>query len=246
MQSTPRGAVWVTRAQPGAAATAERLSALGLTPLVAPLIATRPLPLDAHVLAGAGAFAVTSAEGARRLAAAVPDRTLPVFAVGDATAAVARAEGFADVRSADGAGVDLARLIAAAAPAGCVVHVGAAEPAFDLAAALTRAGVTARPVAAYETVAVSALDPAVAGALDRGEVSAVLVHSPAAARALATRAGARLRHVAIIALSEACAAPLQALRSTAPHVAARPTEAALITALVAALGDALGKPGARS
>ena len=46
---TPIRRVWVTRAEPGAARTADRLTALGFTPIVAPLLTLAPLPgaLDA-------------------------------------------------------------------------------------------------------------------------------------------------------------------------------------------------------
>ena len=49
--------IWVTRAQPGADATAERVRALGHDALVAPLLAVRALP-DVQVdLSGVAALA---------------------------------------------------------------------------------------------------------------------------------------------------------------------------------------------
>ena len=42
--TSPR--VWITRAQPGAARTAARLTALGFEPVVAPLLAIRRVALD--------------------------------------------------------------------------------------------------------------------------------------------------------------------------------------------------------
>lgn len=202
--------VWVARAQPGADATAMRLRALGHEPVVAPVLEVRALPavLD---LNGVEALAFTSANGVRAFATLEASRRWPVFAVGDATAAVARETGFADVESADGDVDALGRLIAARRP-GLVLHPCATETAGDLKAA----GTEVRTTAVYETVVVAPV-------LDLAEVDAVLAHSPKAAREIA-RIALRLP---AFALSEACAAPLAQAGLTVA-VAAEPTEAALL------------------
>src|SRR5579864_1783939 len=91
---------WVTRAQPAAEATAERLRALGVEPLVEPLLAVRPITGASVDLTGAAAIAFTSANAVAAFAALSGDRSLPAFVVGDATAAAARAIGFERVTSA--------------------------------------------------------------------------------------------------------------------------------------------------
>ncbi len=93
--------IWITRAEPGAQLTAERLRALGHEPGVPPLMEGQPVgePPD---LAGVGALAFTSRNGVRAFAALSSERSLPVFAVGDATASAAREAGFQDVSSAGG------------------------------------------------------------------------------------------------------------------------------------------------
>ena len=78
-------------------------------PAVAPLLAIRPIPQPAPDLTGVAALAFTSANGVAAFAALTPDRSRPVFTVGDATAQAARAAGFARVESAGG---DLDRLAA--------------------------------------------------------------------------------------------------------------------------------------
>ncbi|MBK1970712.1 uroporphyrinogen-III synthase, partial [Brevundimonas diminuta] len=119
---TPIRRVWVTRAEPGAARTADRLTALGFTPITAPLLTLEPLPgaLDAvPAPAAVAALALTSPNGVEAFAPLISRfRRHPVFAVGDATAEAARAAGFADVRSASGDIHALAHLIAAEAPPG--------------------------------------------------------------------------------------------------------------------------------
>jgi uroporphyrinogen-III synthase len=226
--------VWVTRAQPGAERTAQRLHAHGHDPLVAPLLEVRALPVDAADLAGAGALAFTSANAVAAYAALTADRSRPVFAVGDSTAAAARAAGFSTVDSAAGDVEALAARIGQARGGftGSVLHPAAQEPAGDLAGALVAAGVPARAVAVYDTDAAEALPPAVDAALAEGALDAVLVHSPKAGRALARLlAGRRLEGVSALALSPACAAPLAAVAFARLEVAPLPNEAAMLALL---------------
>lgn len=221
--------VWVTRARPGAEATARRLKALGHDPVVAPLLTLRAEPGAKADLSGVGALSITSVNAAPLLAAATPERDLPLFVVGDATAAAARAAGFTDVWSADGDVGALARLIGSAwsPDRGAVLHAGAREPAGDLPGALAAKGIEVRSLVLYDTDAADGLDvEAVA------EADVVLIHSPKAARALAALAGAqpRLRRP-VLALSEACAAPLRAAGFSPVAVAQFPKEEALLKLL---------------
>lgn len=179
-----RQRIWITRAQPGADVTAERVRALGHDPVVAPLLAVRVLPDVAVDLRGVAALAFTSANGVRAFADASGERGLKVFAVGAATAQAARAAGFKSVLSADGDVEALAEGIAVRRGElrGAVLHPGAAEPAGDLAGSLQKHGVEARRLVLYETAPVE-LDAEAAEALVRSD--AVLLHSPRAAQVLA-------------------------------------------------------------
>lgn len=215
----------MTRAEPGAARTAERLSALGFEPLVAPLLAIRPLPQPPPDLTGVAALAFTSRNGVDAFAALTPERGLPVFTVGDATAERARQAGFREVRSAGGAIGDLARLLADSAP-GPVLAPGAKEPAGDLPALLAgRVEVLRLPV--YEAVETGAAPPS--------DWDAVLLHSPRAARALA--AAGPLGGGTVVAISQAAATALGPQPAADVRIAARPDEAAML--------EALGKPPPR-
>ena len=228
---TPIRRVWVTRAEPGAARTADRLTALGFTPITAPLLTLAPLPgaLDAAPApAAVAALALTSPNGVEAFAPLIPRfRRHPVFAVGDATAEAARAAGFADVRSASGDIHALARLIAAEAPPGPLLAPGAREPAGDLPALLPDRPVHRLPVyAAFETHA-PAPEP----------FDAVMLHSPRAARALASdlpRAASSGRIA--ICISDAAAIPLRPFDFAQIRIAAAPDEPAMLSAL--------GKPAA--
>ena len=228
--------LWVTRADPAARATAARLTALGHAPLVSPLLAIRRLKprLD---LAGVGALAFTSLNGALAFAALSTERGTPVFAVGDATAQAARAAGFAHVRSASGDVNALAALIAERhdPAAGAVLIAGAREPAGDLPGALEAVGIEVRTAALYAAVAA----PGGRGltALARGKLDGVLIHSPRAARRLADLIAADPALAAPVSvleafcISRAAAAPLRPLGLAHVAVAASPDEAALLSLL---------------
>src|SRR5438093_1296853 len=62
-----RRKVWITRAEPGAAATAERVRALGFEPVVAPLLTLSPLP-DVALLPGLFGVLLHSPKAASALA----------------------------------------------------------------------------------------------------------------------------------------------------------------------------------
>lgn len=227
--------IWVTRASPGAEATAARLAAMGLAPLVDPLLEVRDLSPDID-LDGVAALAFTSVNGVAVFARLHADRDRPVFAVGDRTARAAREAGFTAVASAGGDVEALAALIlrGAARLNGAVLHPSALEPAGDLVSRLTATGVGARREAVYETID---RDPSPTTLAELDDLEAVLLHSPRAARVLAPwlaeRSAPRLR---ALCLSPTVARPLEALAqagglksvTSAPH----PTETALLALLI--------------
>lgn len=214
--------VWVTRARPGAERTAARLTALGFAPQVVPLLEIAPLS-PALDLTGVDALAFTSVNAVTAFSALTDARALPVFAVGDATAEAARVAGFASVRSASGALGDLAALIRADGRGRTLLHPGAVEPAGDLSALVgPSASVRALPI--YEAREAEAAPPDV--------FDAVLIHSPRAARVLAARLSPDAAAGSLaVALSQAAAQPLVALRFREIRVAPRPTEDALLATL---------------
>lgn len=223
--------IWVTRALPGAEATAQRLRALGADPIVAPVLAVRTLSARID-LTGVAALAFTSANAVRAFAAISEARGLAVFAVGAATAAEARAAGFGEVHCAEGDVAALGRFIAARADrlSGAVLHPGAAQPAGDLTGSLRNAGVEARALAIYETVAADVPDAVLAGL---AAIDGVLVHSP--------RAGWRLAEIladrpapGLVAycLSGEVAATVAGLDLASSVTAPLPSEDALLSLVV--------------
>jgi len=223
--------VWITRAQPGAAATARRVLAMGFSPLTAPLLVVEPEGTGEIDLAGVAALAFTSANGVRTFAARSATRALPVYAVGAATAQAARDAGFGRVAHFGGDVGDLAAGLAADAGsmAGVVLHPGASEPAGDLVVALAGRGIVVRRLALYRTRP-AALGPDHLEALAKAD--AALVHSPKGAAALAE---ALARHprpdLRVLAISPAALRPLEAVTLAARLAAARPREADLLALL---------------
>jgi uroporphyrinogen-III synthase len=232
----------VTRPAADAAPLARALGMRGIEALIAPLLTIVPAEDAgrrlADALIGAQAVLFTSANGARIFAAASPRRELPVFAVGDASAAAARIAGFRSVASAGGDVADLARLVAArlAPQAGALVHAAGSAVAGDLAGDLSAAGFSLRRAVIYHAVPAAALDPAIAEALRAGAVQLALFFSPRTAAGfvrLAAAAGLAdsCRAMTGLALSPAVAAALAELPWREVSVAAAPTERALLAAL---------------
>jgi uroporphyrinogen-III synthase len=223
-----RKRIWITRAQPGAEATAERVRGMGHEALVAPLLAVRRLP-DVRVdLEGVAALAFTSANAVRVFAELSGERKLRVYAVGAATAHTARQAGFASVLSADGGVEALARGVASRRSEikGVVLHPGAAELAGDLVGELDRAGVRARRLALYETVEALPEPDQAAGLLD---ADVVLLHSPKAARVLAGLLRAQpAPQLRAIGLSREVLKPLSRIHLAGKSAPAHPLEGALL------------------
>ncbi|HEY9235827.1 MAG TPA: uroporphyrinogen-III synthase [Phenylobacterium sp.] len=220
--------IWITRAQPGADATAARVRERGHEPFVAPLLEVRSLA-DAEVdLAGVKALAFTSANGVRAFAGLSAVRDLQVFAVGAATAQAAKVAGFRRILSTDGDVAALAEGIAARRGeiGGLVLHPGAAELAGDLAGALARADVEVRAQALYETVPVALSAEQMAALSD---VDVALVHSPKGGKALAAVLEAQPQpHLRLLAMSQAALAPLLGTPAAARLSSPFPLEAALL------------------
>jgi uroporphyrinogen-III synthase len=212
--------VLVLRPEPGAAATAGRATALGFAPVVAPLF-TIAAQAWAPPIGQPDALMVTSANGIRH---AGPDvalyHALPVYAVGIATAEVARDAGFSDIRIGPS---DAAALLALMARDGIshALHLAGREHKDDTHSAVR---VTRRIVYAADPVA--ALPDAARDALAAGAIA--LLHSPRTAAMFASLVGDRSA-VAIAAISPAAAvAAGEGWRAVA--VADEPNDARLFAA----------------
>ncbi len=216
----------VTRPAAEAIATGERLASLGYAPILAPMLEIRVLPKD---LPHAQAILLTSGNAV----AGLPDPALwagqKVLAVGDATAARARAQGFANVMSAGGDAEALAALALQVCHPGrgplllaCGRRQGSA-----LAARLRAANFRVVRRTVYETNAVASFPHPAAEALAKQRVHAALFLSAETAaafvRLLPSVLCPSLSRVCALAIGAPAADVLKSLPWREVRLAAAPT-----------------------
>ncbi len=232
----------VTRPEPEATRTAERLRELGHEPVTAPMLTSvfldPPMPAIDPV-----AILLTSLNGVRGLMRwPVPEAwfALPVLAVGDRTAEAAREAGFASVSSADGDGVALAALAMERLEpdAGPLLYPAAVDRAGTWTETLTGAGHALELVEVYRMEPAASLPDSVVAALREDRVDGVLVYSPRTATALSgcvDRLDPRpdIDRLPVYALSPNVAA---AMRFGDVHIAEKPTDDALLALIPASMG----------
>jgi uroporphyrinogen-III synthase len=226
--------VLITRPEREATALATALSQRGHVAVIAPLFRLDILhpPGDfAAALAACQAVLLTSANGARALAEASEQRSKPVLAVGDTTAATAEGLGFTSVTSAAGDSAALAELVAQRLDpkAGPLVHVSGVDAAGEIAPQ----GFEVHRFALYEARETDALPDSARAALQARALDAATFFSPRASALFArlvTAAGLAdaCRIVSAIAISPAAAQPLAALPFKTTVAAARPTRQAVL------------------
>ncbi len=228
--------VLVTRPEPGASETAARLRGLGFDPVLSPMLTIEPLSCALPAASGLQAVLVTSANAVANLPQHLV--ALPLFAVGAATAARAKARGFAHVESADADAAALARLAAARCrPDGNPVLLAHGLGQGDaLHAALTEAGLPVIRAALYATHPVVSLPPAAASCWRDGLIAASLFFSAETARAFVRAAVAggvaeAARHSAALAIGAPAASALAPLPWRQVRVAVRPDQESLLALL---------------
>lgn len=233
----------VTRPEPEATRTAERLRGLGHTALVQPLltIAFYPPPRD---VARPAALLITSQNGLRALAAwpwAADWLRVPIFVAGAATARAAAELGFSDVRLGATDAGSLAELVRHSMPksSGPLIYPAARDRAGALTAGLLAIGYDVRTIEAYRAEVAARLDPAIREALASQAIDGVLLYSrrtAAAFRDLVAAAGITLRRATAYAISDQVGEVVGGLMPV--KVAASPDEDALLALIpVGRAGD---------
>jgi uroporphyrinogen-III synthase len=242
-------AILVTRPQPENAATVAALRAKGFEVLPAPMLRFEPVAFQDDADARYGAVIVTSANALRAVegqAAIVRLKELPLFAVGEHTAATAREIGFRNVISADGDATSLRDLMVASVRAktlkktGTLLYLAGADLARDLAGELGERGFSVITQTTYRMAPIVSLPRDVCDAFAATGVEAVLHYSRRSARAFleAARAGGvEISALAIpqCCLSEAIASVVRDAGATQVMVARTPDEKALFEVLDRAL-----------
>lgn len=219
--------VLVTRPEPGASATAARLTQMGFEPLLAPCLTIAHLP--ARLPESMGALVITSGQAVASLPASL--RNTPVFCVGDATATRLRAAGFHRVESAGGDANDLYRLITARRLPGTHVLAVGERQGLALARQLAQAGIAVLRRKVYTARPIRALPQPALAALTAGEVAAALFYSAETARSFVRLNPPNTKNIRACALSLAVAGPLHGLPWSEIRAALAPTEADLMACL---------------
>ncbi|MEO0881641.1 MAG: uroporphyrinogen-III synthase [Pseudomonadota bacterium] len=223
--------VIVTRAQPGAGQTIERLDALGISAICSPMLELAQTDIALPALNTVSGVLFTSANGVRFFAEVSDRRDLVAWCVGPATFDAAGEAGFSDCRNADGDGVALAEhVIQSADPAaGQLLHVANADARGDVAEKLTAAGYAVVFVPLYRAVPALELSFEARRALQAEKPAIVAVHSAKGAAAFASAAhDLEFGHHAAVAVSEKAAAPLRTLGFESVLAAEAPNEDALL------------------
>jgi uroporphyrinogen-III synthase len=233
----------VTRPRAEAESLAEALAVRGIAAIIEPLLEIHYRSRPAPDLAGVQAVLCTSATGARALARLSDERAVPLFAVGEASAARARDEGFARVESAGGSLADLAGLVRERLRPneGRLLHVAGSVLAGDLAGALRADGFAVDRAVLYEARPAAGLGAVCVRALNAGIVDFALFFSPRTSlifARLADRAGVAeaMGLVTAISISAAADSALGPLRFRERHIAKRPDQPSLLMALDRVLG----------
>lgn len=234
--------VVVTRPEISADKTAERLKVMGHEPILLPLSKAIHKPQDAmDALASPhSALVMTSAEAVRTLAGIDPpldaDFGLPLFAVGEKTAAAARSVGFRNVHVGSGDGDSLADLIASQLEkSGLPLLYLAGKPrAGSLERRLEQSDTPVRVTEIYEMIAIDYSPEDIGARLSAYPAQAVLLYSRENAIRffdLAERHALQLSETKFLCISQRTADAVPAAFRAHLRMAETPDEIALLALL---------------
>ncbi|MET0705874.1 MAG: uroporphyrinogen-III synthase [Tardiphaga sp.] len=238
-------AILVTRPHPDNDTTSAALRARGFDVLPAPMLRFEAVPFQDDADLQYGAVIVTSANALRAIADQPVKETLlklPVFAVGERTAATAREIGFAKVISADGDATALRDLLLERVKAkklkksATLLYLAGADLARDLAGELGERGFNVVTHTSYRMTPVINLPAEVSDAFSASGIQAVLHYSRRSARAFFEAAGAAGVEISALAIPHCClsdqvASVARDAGATQVMVAKSPDENALFAAL---------------
>ena len=243
-------AVLVTRPHPDNEATAASLRARGFEALLAPMLRFEALTFQDDSDTRYGAVIVTSANALRGFAKQPAGQRLlklPLFAVGEHTAAAAREAGFDKIISANGDARALREAVLAGVKAkqlkktSPLLYLAGADLARDLAGDLGERGFTVVTQTTYRMIPVTSLPREVADGFAAHQIKAVLHYSRRSARAFleaARSAGVEISALAVAqcCISDAVASIVRDAGATQVLTARRPDENAVLDLLTRALG----------
>jgi len=241
-------AILVTRAHPDNAATAAGLRDRGFEPWLAPVLKFEPVPFRHDHDADYCGVIVTSVNAIRAVAPRLRELDLvdlPLFAVGETTAAAAREAGFSEVIAAQGDAASLLETLLASRERlseekGSLLYLAGVDFARDLAPELRNAGFLLTTLTTYRMATVGHLPHKVCAGFAAQEIDAVLHYSRRSAWAFIEAARAEGVEISALAIPQCCLSPnvagvLREAGAAQVMVAAAPDEKSLFTTLERAL-----------
>jgi uroporphyrinogen-III synthase len=239
-------AILVTRPHPDNEATARALRARGFEVLLAPMLRLDPADMSDDLDGDYGAVIVTSANALRAIETHLAQSRLlglPLFAVGDHTAALARSLGFAEVISAEGDARALRDRVLSAKRVKkdrTLLYLAGADLSRDLARDFAAKGCDVVTIVTYRMTKLSHLPREACEALAANQIEAVLHYSHRSARAFIDAARSDGVEISALSVLQCClsanvALALREVGAAQVQVAASPDENALFAALERAL-----------
>ena len=217
--------LWITRTLPSAHDSANAFEQAGFKTVTAPLLTAEnknvsdPVPENAVLI-------FTSQNGVRAFCEAEARRNCPVIAVGDATAALAKAMGFVTVSSAGVTSEDIAPMIARAPDKDAhYIHISGEHVRGAVTQDIIDLDLKAERRIYYGSSTVLTLPD-----IDLGKIDVAVFFSPMAARALARLAPCTAQ-MSALSISGAVDAALGTLVFKDRYIAKAPTLESMIAAL---------------
>lgn len=224
----------VTRSQPDADSQVKKLKALGHEGIAAPLLDVEFLDFSPLPLPGAQALIATSRNALRALASRGELQAalkLPLYAVGAATADLARELGFGEIHQGPGTAEELPPLIASECTpsAGALIHLAGTRQAFDLKSALEGKDFEVAQPVLYRINMADNFAKSAREALGKNRLDGVILMSPATAQTFMALVDASdllegAAKLTFFCLSHNVAEPLKAFHDARVLIAGRPRE----------------------
>lgn len=168
----------ITRPIAEAEKTGAKLERMGYRAIYAPMLRVEPIsfeiPEDERTLI------VTSLNGARYGLANIGNKSRPIFAVAEKTAAEARALGFNNITVGPGTARQLVPLLleCGLTQKRAYTHLCGSVISYNIASVLRDAGLDAENTVTYQTLPNRVFSPSVEEEIEMGEIENVLFYSP--------------------------------------------------------------------
>ncbi len=224
----------VTRPAPANIETARLLQKAGVNVELLPLLEFKALDFELPAPEKLAAIAVTSANALHALKqndALENFLSLPLFAVGQKTADMAKNLGFANVRTANGNLLSLVDLIKASRLKGALFYPAARQLSGDLGSMLYLNEVTVKTITVYEMAALKKLSHSQKTMLGDGSIDAALFYSRRTAQTFLSLCGLyelNTRHLPVLCLSPNVADIFQKAGFRQIHLSSAPNQQAMI------------------